>query len=51
MTGGQTPSRSLPPALGVGRDGFDIRGRDWNVQSVALRLVAPDVRCAEKKVR
>ena len=33
------------------RDGFDIRGRDRPVRSIALRLVAPDVRCAKKKVR
>jgi len=33
------------------RDGFDIRGRDRAVQSIALRRVTPDVCCAEKKVR
>jgi hypothetical protein len=31
------------------RDGFGICDR--GVQSIALRLIAPDVRCAEKKVR
>jgi hypothetical protein len=33
------------------RDGFGIRGRDRAVQWIALRLVALDVRCAEKRVR
>ncbi len=31
--------------------GFGIRSRGRVVQSIGLRLVAPDVRCAEKKVR
>jgi len=49
--GAHAGSRSVQLRISDARDGFDIRGCDRGVQSIALRLVAPDVRCAEKKVR
>ena len=49
--GARAGSQSAQLRISDARDGCDIRGRDQVVQSVALRLVAPDVRCAKKKVR
>jgi hypothetical protein len=34
--------------LTAARDGYDIRGCGWVVRSIALPLVAPEVRCAKK---
>jgi len=49
--GANAGSRPVQPRISDARDGSGIRGRDRVVRSIALRLVAPDVRCAEKKVR
>ncbi len=50
--GPEPPAGSRPVRLRVSdaRDGSGIRGRDRVVQSIALRLASPDVRCAEKEV-
>ena len=48
--GAHAGSRTVQPRISAARDGFDIRGRDRVVQSIA-RLVAPDMRCVVKKVR
>ena len=49
--GAHAESRPVRLPISDARDGFGIRGCDRVVQSIALRLVAPDVRCAGKKVR
>jgi hypothetical protein len=53
IRGPGAPAGNRPAKLRVSdaRDGFGVRGCDRGVHSIALRLVAPDVRCAKKKVR
>jgi hypothetical protein len=53
-TGGPgAPAGNRPVHLRISdaRDGSGIRGCDRGVKSTVLRRVAPDVRCAKKKVR
>ena len=49
--GAHASGRPVQVRISDARDGSEIRGCDRVVQSIALRLVAPDVRCAEKRVR
>jgi hypothetical protein len=49
--GGHAWSGPVRLRISDARDGFGIRGCDRGVQLIALRLVTPEVRCAEKKVR
>jgi hypothetical protein len=49
--GAHARSRQVKLRISDARDGFGIRGCDRVVRSIAWRLVAPDARCAEKKVR